>query len=106
MLENNGYIVTAFDESFSMMGVALINSIWENSIHEYPISIVVLDLGIDPVTKSKYSDWANLNKRNHQFIRDLTSMLLELIDVDLNKFEDFRYYIKPLILYLLRGKTD
>ena len=106
MVENNRYLVTAFDESFSLMGAALINSIWENSIQEYPISIVVLDLGIDTVTKSKYSVWANLNNRKLEFICVFPSMFLELIGVELNKIEDFRYYIKPLIPHLLRGKTD
>ncbi len=89
-----------------MIGAALINSIWKNSIHEYPINIVVLDLGIDSDTKSKYSDWPNLNKSKLEFIWVFPSMFLELIGVELNKIEDLRYYIKPLIPYLLRVKKD
>lgn len=55
MLENKRYVVTAFDESFSLMGAALIKSIWENCPNSNNICLIVLDTGIEEKTKLKFA---------------------------------------------------
>jgi hypothetical protein len=68
MVENNRYLVTAFDESFSVMGAALIKSIWKNCSNSINIFIIVLDTGIEEKTRFKFAEWAAKEKKILQFI--------------------------------------